>query len=236
MASLTTLFQLALGGLLLDRRAFQAQRNAPDGFSRGAMLVALIGLLVGIAVWVGNLGVYLTQPDADAFRDTLYDGLVRLPLYQDLLANVPELGVTIEQVFRQPQGGGLLAAGPLQSALNLILSPIFALLGWLLIGSIIHVVARAFGGVASFSQTLACTALVSGTSLLLLVQVVPYAQASATTTLGLIATYVAVRESHGLPAWRSFWAVMLGPLLLALLLGGLFCCVFFLLISAAGGV
>jgi hypothetical protein len=235
MASLTMLFQLALGGLLLDQRAFQAQRNAPDGFSRGALLVVLIGLLVGIAGWVGNLGVYLTQPDADAVRDTLYDGLVRLPLYQNLLADRPELGFAIEQAFSQSQGGGLLAAGPLQSALNLIFSPVLALLGWLLIGSIVHVVARAFGGTASFSQTLACTALVSGTSLLMLVQIVPYAQVAGTTTLGLIATYVAVRESHGLPAWRSFWAVMLGPLLLAVLLGGFFCCVFFLLVSAAGG-
>lgn len=235
MGSLTTIFQLALGGLLLDPRAFQSQRDDPAGLRRGALLVAMVGLLVGIAGWLGNLGEYLTQPSPDAIRQTLYEGVLRLPLYQSLVAAAPELGVAINEAFGQAQGGGVMGAGPLQDALFLVLAPLFALLVWFIVGSIVHIAARAFGGEAGFHQTLACTALASGANLLALVQLVPYAQVAATTTLALIATYVAVRESHRLPPWRSFWAVSLGPLLLALLGAGIFCCVLFLLVSAAGG-
>lgn len=231
MGSLTTLFQLALGGLLLDPQAFRIQRDAPEGFGRGALLVALVGLAVGLAAWIGNFGVYLTQPDANAFRDTLYDGVARLPLYQNLVAETPELGVAFEEAFNQPQGGGLLATGPIESLAGVLFAPVFALLGWFIVGSVVHIAARAFGGSAAYQQTMACTALASGAHLLALVQIVPYAQVAATTILGLLATYVAVRESHQLPAWPSFWAVALGPTLLLLLAAIFSCGLLFLLVS-----
>lgn len=232
MDSITTIVRLALGGLLLDPRAFQDQRDAPDGFGRGALLVALVGLLVGIAVWIGNVGVYLTQPDTNAFSATLYDGIVSLPLYQDMVAESPEIGFAFEEAFSQPQDFGILATGPVQSFFSIFLTPVFALLFWFIFGSVVHMAARAFGGVATYQQTMACTALASGANLLALVQVIPYAQVAATTILGLLATYVAVRESHQLPAWPTFWAVALGPTLLLVLLGTFFCCFLLLLVSA----
>ncbi|PDW03881.1 YIP1 family protein [Candidatus Viridilinea mediisalina] len=232
MDSIKTTFQLALGGLLLDPAAFREQRDAPDGFARGALLVALIGLLVGVAAWIGNLGVYATQPDATEFSATLYDGITSLPLYQNMVAESPEIGIAFEEAFSQPQDFGVLAAGPAQSFMAIFFTPVFALLGWFLFGSVVHIAARAFGGAATYQQTMACTALASGANLLALVQIVPYAQVAATTTLGLIATYVAVRESHQLPAWPTFWAVALGPTLLLVLLGTFFCCFLLLLVSA----
>lgn len=234
MESLSTILRLGLGGLLLDARAFQAQRDAPDGLRRGFLLVALVGLLLGLAGWVGDLGEYLTAPDPEVFRETLYRGLTSMPIYRRLAASDPELAAVIDQAFSQPQVAALGPA-PLIGAVGLLTTPLLHLLGWVLFGAIVHLVARAFGGTARFGQTLACTALASGASLLALVQVVPYAQVSATTLLGLLATFVAVREAHGLPPGRAFWAVALGPLLLAVLGAGLFCCVLFLFISALSG-
>ena len=233
MESLLAIFRLGLGGLLLDQQAFQAQRDAPDGLRRGFVLVVLVGLLVGLAAWIGDIGEYLTTPNPAQFSATLYEGLTALPLYQDLVAQVPELAAAMEQGLAQPQGG-LLGNTPLTGAVGLLTTPLAFSLSWLIFGTIIHIAARAFGGSASFGQTLACTALATGASLLALVQVVPYAQVAATTILGLIATYVAVREAHGLPPWRTFWAVSLGPLLLGLIGGGLFCCAFFLFVNALG--
>lgn len=234
MESLSTILRLGLGGLLLDPPAFQAQRDAPDGLRRGFALVALVGLLVGAAAWVGDIGEYLTTPDPAAFSETLYSGITGLPLYRQLAEQSPELSAAFDQAFAQPQAG-LLGPAPLAGALGLVATPLFYLLGWALFGSIVHIAARAFGGAATYRQTLACTALASGANLLALVQVVPYAQVAATTILGLIATYIAVREAHGLQPWRAFWAVSLGPLLLAVVGGGLLCCVLFLFISALGG-
>lgn len=234
MESLSTIFRLGLGGLLLDPQAFQAQRDRPDGLRRGFALVALVGLLVGVAAWLGDIGEYLTTPDPTVFAETFYSGITGLPIYRQLIATAPELSAAFDQAFAQPQPG-LFGATPLAGALGLITTPLLYLLGWLLFGAIAHIAARAFGGAASFGQTLACTALASGANLLALVQVIPYAQVAATTILGLIATYVAVREAHGLQPWRAFWAVTLGPLLLAVVGGGLLCCVLFLFISAASG-
>jgi hypothetical protein len=234
MESLSTIVRLGLGGLLLDPRAFQAQRDAPDGLRRGFALVALMGLLVGAAAWIGDIGEYLTTPDPATFTETLYRGVLGLPLTQDLIERSPELGPALHQAFAQPQAG-LFGATPLAGALGLIITPLLALLGWVLVGAIVHLAARAFGGGASFGQTLACTALASGANLLALVQVIPYAQVAATGILGLIATYVAVREAHALPPWRAFWAVSLGPLLLGVVLAGLTCCVVFFFVSALGG-
>lgn len=234
MESLATILRLGLGGLLLDPRAFQAQRDAPDGIRRGLVLVLLVGLLVGVAAWLGDIGEYLTTPDPAAVSETLYTGITGLPIYQQLVAAAPEFGAAFEQGFAQPQPA-LFGATPLAGALGVLTTPLIFLIGWLLFGAIVHIAARAFGGVAGFSQTLACTALATGVNLLALVQIVPYAQVAATTILGLLATYVAVREAHALAPWRAFWAVTLGPLLLAALVGGVFCCALFILISAVGG-
>jgi hypothetical protein len=234
MESLSTIFRLGLGGLLLDPRAFQAQRDAPGGLRRGFALVALVGLLVGGAAWIGDIGEFLTTPDPAVFTQTLYEGITGLPLYRQVIAEAPELAAAFDQAFAQPQAG-LIAQTPLAGAIGLLTTPLLALLSWLLFGTIVHVAARAFGGAASYGQTLACTALASGANLLAIVQIVPYAQVAATTILGLIATYVAVREAHGLPPGRAFWAVGLGPLLLAVVGGGLLCCALFLFISALGG-
>lgn len=235
MESLSSLFRLGLGGLLLDPRAFQSQRDAPDGLRRGFILVVLVGVLVGLAGWLGDIGEALTTPNPTQLVQTLYDGLTALPIYQDLVAAVPELSAAVDQIFSQPPAG-LFGPSILSGALSLLTTPLRYLLVWFTLGAIIHLAARAFGGGATFGQTLACTALAVGVNLLALVQLVPYAQVAATTILGLIATYVAVREAHGLQPWRAFWAVSLGPLLLGLVVGGLFCCSIFLFVNALGGV
>jgi hypothetical protein len=230
MEAQPSLMRLALGGLLLDPRAFRAQRDAPGGARRGFVLVLLIGLLVGIAALIGNFGETLTQPDPQLVSETLVRGIKAMPWYQQALEESPALAESVEQSLARP-GAFSFTPTPLASLVATVLAPVLAVLGWLISSTVVHLSARAFGGVGRFGQTLATTALASGASLLGLVQVVPYAEqipgslGLASGVLGLLATYVAVRETHSLPPWRSFWAVTLGPLLLGLLLLGLYCCV-----------
>lgn len=241
MESLSTIVRLGLGGLFLEPRAYQAQRDMPGGAGRGAALVALVALLVAAATLIGDLGEYLTQPDPALVSETLYSGLTAMPWYEELTASSPELAASFEQLFNQT-GGFSLTPSPMTGVISLFASPLIALISWLIMGAVVHVAARAFGGGARFGQTLACTAVASGAGLLGLVQVVPYAETIpgalllATSTLGLLSTYVAVREAHGLPPWRSFWAVLIGPTLLTVLLAGLYCCVVFLFASALTGL
>jgi hypothetical protein len=241
MEAQPSLVRLVVGGLLLDPRAYRAQRDHPAGVRRGLVLVLLISLLVGVATLIGNLGESLTQPDSQQASEVILRGLTRMPWYQEALEESPEVAASLEQSFAQP-GAFSFTPSPLSSLVSTVLTPPLSLLGWLISGTVIHIAARAFGGAASFGQTLAVTALASSASLLGLVQIVPYAEqipgslAVASGLLGLIATYLAVREAHGLPPWRSFWAVTIGPLLLTLLVVALYCCVVFLFASAAGSL
>ena len=235
-----SLVRLALGGLMLDPQAYRAQRESPVGMRRGLVLVLLIGLLVGVASLIGDLGEYLTQPDPQAVRDTLFSGLTAMPWYQQVVESTPGFAESFEQLFAQA-GGLSLTPTPVGSLVGVIITPLVGVISWFIGGALVHLVAKAFGGTARFGQTLAATALASSANLLGLVQVIPYAEAipgvlvSAVLLLGLLCSYVAVRETHGLAPWRSFWAVTLGPVLLGLLLLALYCCVVFVFASALGG-
>lgn len=240
MDSPPSLVRLALGGLLLDTRAFRAQRDYPGGVRRGLLLVALIGLAVGLAALIGDLGEYLTQPDPETVRETIYSGITRMPWYGEARETTPELAELVDQTFSRP-GAFALTPTPLASALGVLIGPLAGIISWFIGGSFIHIAARAFGGAGSYSQTLAAYAVAHGVNLLGLVQVVPYAEQlpfallGAGTLLGMIASYVAVRETHGLPPRRAFWAVLIGPLLLGVLLVGAYCCLIFVVIGLAGG-
>lgn len=234
MQSLLSLFRLGFDGLLLRPEAYRDQRDSPDGLRRGFALVAIIGLLVGVATLIGDLGEYVAQPSAAQISQTIYDGLKAMPWYAQLSEGNPQFPAQFDQIFTQVNqavqlisGGGLLG-----SVAGVITTPLLMLVGWLIFGTIAHLMARALGGRAGFSQTLACTALAAGVNLLGVVQLIPFAQVAGTTLLGLIASYVAIREAHELAPWSAFWAALLGPLLLAVLLAGLACIVFFFAISA----
>ncbi|MBX0328553.1 YIP1 family protein [Oscillochloris sp. ZM17-4] len=234
MQSVLSLFRLGLDGLLLNPEAYRDQRDAPDGLRRGFVLVTIIGLLVGFAAMVGNLGEYASQPSSEAIAQTIHDGLRAMPWFGQLSeldsqfpAQFDTIFAQITQIIQATSGGGLIG-----SLTGVITTPLLMLVGWLIFGSVAHLMARALGGRAAFSQTLACTALAAGVNILGIVQVIPFAQVAGTTLLGLVASYVAVREAHALPPWSAFWATMLGPAILLLILIGLACVGVFLGIGA----
>ena len=235
MQSVLSLFRLGIDGLLLNPLAYREQRDSPDGLRRGFALVAIIGLLVGVAATIGHLGEYVSQPSSTAITKAAYDGLRAMPWFTQLSKLDSTFPTRFDQQFAQmSQSIQTISGGSLISSLaGVITTPLIMVVGWLLSGGIAHLMARALGGRAAFSQTLACTALAAGVNILSVVQVIPFAQVTGTTLLGLVASYVAIREAHGLPPWRAFWATMLGPVLLALILVGLGCVVIALALGAA---
>jgi hypothetical protein len=236
MQSVLSLFRLGLGGILLEPQAFRAQRDAPNGLRRGFLLVLLVGLLVGLAALIGNLGEYLAQPSPTAVAQTIADGLRAMPWFAKVAAANPEFPAQFDRSLGQAfQSLSLLNGGGLAGSLaGVIAAPLLLVLGWLIYGLLCHLMARALGGKASLGQTLACVAVASGVNLLGAVQIIPFAQVSGTTLLGLAASYVAIREAHGLPPWRAFWAAVIGPILLMLLLAGLFCLGIVFVLSSIG--
>ncbi|EFO80623.1 hypothetical protein OSCT_1563 [Oscillochloris trichoides DG-6] len=233
MGTVQQIINLGLEGLLLNPTAYRDQRDSPQGLRRGFMLVVLIGLLVGVASLIGDLGEYVTQPSAATISQAVYDGLREMPWYADLSETDPDFPNQFDQIFTQvTQSIQLFNGGIGRSFGGIITTPIMLLLGWFLFSLISHPMARALGGQASFSQTMACTALAAGANLLALVQIVPFAQVAGTTLLGLIASYVAIREAHQLQPWRAFWATMIGPIILVVLFVIAACIGIFLVLGA----
>lgn len=235
MQPLLSLLRLGLGGMLLDPQAYRAQRDAPNGLGRGFALVLLVGLLVGVAALVGNLLESLAQPSSAAVVETTYAGIRALPWYQEQVEADPAFAEAFEISFNDAvRNLSIFGGGGLGDRLLLpLLTPVLALLGWLIGGTVAHLAARALGGSATLSQTLSTTALGAGVNLLGLVQIVPFAQVAGTILLGLLASYVAIRETHALSPWRSFWATLIGPLLLVLLGAALGCALFFMIVGIA---
>lgn len=219
MQSVLSLFRLGLDGLLLNPTAYRSQRDAPDGLRRGFILVALVGILVGFASLIGNIGEYLSEPSPELVSQTVYDKLRAMPLFTDLSSNNPNFSAQFDQIFNLATQINQLASGGglIRNLAGLIIIPLTLLAIWLVFGIVAHLMARSLGGKGTFSQTLACTALASGINMLGVVQLIPFAQGAGTMLLGLIASYIAIREAHTLPPWRAFWATVFGPAIVVLL-------------------
>ncbi len=233
MGTVQQILRMGLEGMLLNPVAYRDQRDSPDGLRRGFMLILMIGLLVGVASLIGDLGEYVSQPRGTVISQTVYDGLREMPWYQQLEEEDPNFPAQFDQIFDQiTQTIQLVNGGLDRSMSGIITTPLVMLLGWLIFSLISHPMARAMGGQASLSQTMACTALAAGANLLAIIQIVPFAQVAATTLLGLIASYVAIREAHQLQPWRAFWATMIGPIILGILLIVAACIVIFGVLGA----
>jgi len=137
-----SLVRLALGGLLLDPTAYRAQRESPVGMRRGLILVLLIGLLVGVAALIGDVGELLTQPDPQAVSDTLRSGLTAMPWYEQAVEATPGFADAFEQFFAQI-GGLSFTPTPLGSALGVLTTPLVAVISWFIGGAMVHLRHRA---------------------------------------------------------------------------------------------
>ncbi len=231
MESLSYFLRLSTAGLLLDVESFQMQRDNPKTLRDGFVVVLLIGVLVGVAGIIGNLLSMLAMPDPQAFLDVIKSHLERAAFVTELQRGNP--GFSLDPVFDQLtrlvnvlRWSGLIGA---------VVTPVVYVINWLVYGAVAHVAARMLGGDGSFAQTLGCTALASGANWLAVVQIIPFAQVAGTTLLGLIGCYLGLRAAHHLPAWRAFWATLIGPIFLGLLLIVLGCGALAVLIAVGQG-
>ncbi len=228
--------QMGIRGLFLDQTVFQQQRDATDGLKRGFILVLLVGLVLGVAAMIGQVGEFLVSHDIDVAMQVIYERLIVMPWYQNLSSSEPVFDTIFKQWYDQITGIiKLFEQVTIPGALlNLVIVPIRQVALWLIYGVVAHMVARIVGGRGSLAQTLGCTALASGVSLLGVIQIVPFAQVSGVFLLTMIANYLAIREAHELTPRQAFWATIFGPLLLLLLALGAVCIALFMIINASG--
>ncbi|MEJ5346090.1 MAG: Yip1 family protein [Chloroflexus sp.] len=231
MESLAHFVRLSTAGLLLDVNTFRAQRDNPYALREGFLVVIVVGVIVGIASLIGSILSRMATPDPTAVIEVLQRYSERIPLFSGLQEVDPDF--SFEPIFDLLTG--VFSTLQWSSLIGAIATPLVYVLGWLIYGTVAHLAARSLGGDGTFAQTLGCTALASGANLLAAVQIIPFATVAGTTLLGLIGCYLGLRAAHNLPAWRAFWATLIGPILLILILLVVSCGALAILIASAQG-
>jgi phenylpyruvate tautomerase PptA (4-oxalocrotonate tautomerase family) len=206
----------------------------------------MVGLLLGLVRFISSALATLINPaPADATR-IIVEEISRSSWY----AALPS--ASQEQLSAGAIAGlwQFVVPGIPAGFLGLFVNPLVNLIIWLLFGLFAHLMGRVFGGVANLRQTLSCTALASGPQLLGCLLIFPQAvavpllgvvsgtlgltQSLAISLLTMLANYVAIREAHQLAPWRAFWATILGPLFILLVLFCGYCAFAFLVVQQAG--
>lgn len=223
METITTTFRQAVDALLLRDSAYRSMRDSPNPFVRGLLFIVSVGIIVALVSIVGAILLRLTSPDMGAIQEAVWQGMQEMPWVQDVPEDVrPQV---LEEVRRNFDLGWRLARqftpGIGSAILNVILNPIFLVVGWLVYGLLAFLAARALGGTGRLDQTYGTTALAAAPRILGVVNVIPYVETAGLGIWALICNYLALKNTHDLSPWRAFWATVVPLILLFLFVIGL---------------
>ncbi len=207
--------------LVLEGEPFLTMADDDEPWLEGLFLIVVLGLLIGLAKFVGGLLLTVSLPPSDAMIEALAQAWRQIggPFAQ--AAGVE----TVETFLRQQWSLVALATGSgggWARLLVFIIAPALLLAQWLLYGLVGHGIARLMGGKASVSQTLGTTALMVAPQTFLLFDVVPFVTVSAVMigVWSLLIFYRALQIAHDLPWQKAVWAAVLPPAMLFVLIGG----------------
>jgi hypothetical protein len=238
------------GALTLNQRMLEGMRESPQVVRRGLLVVVLVGLLVGgvdgLRTMLAVLDPARTVAPQQAALKQQSDQIVTQiadPAGQALVRGLLELPVALlssaERVAELPTPLPR-AVGALTSGLSVLVTTPVSYLGGLLLAIILaHIAARQFGGQGSLQQMLGLGALSVAPHALDALSFVPILG----STLGLVAwgwglviLIAAVSTAHRLNSGRATLAVLLYPLILALLGIVAYCGLVFFSVALLSGV
>lgn len=226
--------QLGWDALLLRRDAYERMRTAANPVVKGLVLIVVVGAIIALLGFVGDVLEWATMPDLMAIKDTVLENLMDMPWW-DMAAQDPQFeriftqwwdfGWGIAETFAQPNVGA--------AAASIILTPLGLLVRWLLYGLLAYLFARLLGGGGDFSETLGVLALAVAPQALNVFGLFPYVELGGVVAIwGLLCAYVGLKTAHDLPWHRAAWATLL-PFILVLVIALLGACLGSAIFAAA---
>lgn len=205
--------------LVFEAEPFIVMVDDDEPWQEGLFMTVLVGLLIGIAHWIGGLLMTASLPPSDAV----------LPLILQAWRTAgfgPEITVQVEGVISNGWRwfGFFTGYGSGWAGLLMLLGiPLLLVLQWLLFGLVGHMVAKGMGGVGTLNQTLGAVALAIAPQTLLLFRVIPFVSVSGALLFvwSLLVAYRAMEVAHQLPWRRAVWAAVIPALVILVLAGGL---------------
>jgi hypothetical protein len=232
---------LVVRAIFLRTDAYEEMREARNPFIKGLFIIVIVGVIIALATLLGTALEWASSPNLADIQETVYEGIIQMPWYRQMLQEVPDYG----KMFRQQYDLGwtmarMFGASSPGSALgNVVLTPLSLVIGWLVYGLLAHLFARLLKGEATLSQTLGCTALAVAPQVLKLTELLPFvAVGGVVGTWMLICRYMALKQAHRFAWGRAFWATVLPMVtlwLLALILAAMGVLVFGALASVLLG-
>ncbi len=224
-------WHLWLGGLFLKPEAYVYQRDRRNPLAHGLLFIIVIGVIVALAGILGAGLRFAFSPNADAVKNTVLNHLEAMPFYTTM---APAAQIQFQagyDNFWNNFGGALLGypinGGDLGRLLaTIVTTPLFWIIGWLVYGLLVHLVARGRAHPEHYlASALGTIALATSPQLLNVVSFLPNAGVSG-IVLGLwtmICNVFAIRTAYRLTTAHAIWAALFPLLLLLIVLIVLSC-------------
>lgn len=217
--------ELWLGAMFLKNETFAYERDQKNPFGNGLVYIALIGVILALADILGGGLRYAISPTADAIKNTVLVHLQGMPFYDmfdSATADMFNRGFerTWDALGSVFMGYPVDTRGFVTLALSIITTPLGLILGWLIYGALVHLVARGWNPETSFGELLAPLALATSPQLINVLTLFPNVGVSgvALALWGLICNIVAIRNAYQTTGRRALWGALFPLLLLFLLI------------------
>lgn len=217
--------ELWLGAMFLKTETYAYERDQKNAFGSGLLYIALIGVVVALAHILSAGLRYATSPSLDAIKNTVLVHLQAMPFYETLSPSALE---QFERGFQQSweQFGSFFVGYPTNTAsfvtlmLGVLTVPLGLIIGWLIYGALIHLIARGWNPQTSFSELLAPLALATSPYFLNVLTLFPAVGVSGITIAlwTFICNVIAVRVAYQTTTRRAVWGALFPIVLLILLI------------------
>jgi hypothetical protein len=204
--------------LVFETEPFLTMVEDDNPWVEGLFFVTCIGVLLGVAHFIGGVLLTASLPPADAVRAALLPGIQQLAAQMGVSDDPAQIAADFRQLWGWSAGFFGYQSG-LARFFFAILQPIELVLQWFLLALVTFVAARLLGGKGTLVKTLGTMALSAAPYVLGLLTIIPFVSVSG-LLLGvwsLLIAYRAVAVSHQLSWPRAALAVLVGPILLLLI-------------------
>jgi hypothetical protein len=237
MDGIVNSLRLGWKAMLFKEDAYEEMRTTDNPVVKGLILILIVGVVIALFAFVGDVLEWATIPDLGEIKDTVYFYLTQMPWWK-LAAEEPMFVEEFERWYDFGWSIGMMASPSVGSAFaNIITTPIGLLIRWLVYGLLAYLFARWLGGEASFTETLGVLALAVAPQVLNLITIIPYVTlGNLVAVWGILCAYVGLKTAHKLSWGKALGATLL-PFILVLGVLVLASCLATAIIAAlAGGV
>ncbi|MGD8518102.1 MAG: Yip1 family protein [Anaerolineae bacterium] len=230
--------RLGWEALLFKEDAYERMRSARNPVTQALLLIIVIGVIVALLGVIGEVLSWATTPDLNEIREVVFEYMMRMPWWQEVLRADPAAADAMRQGYEQgwrffPM---LFGAPNIWGAfLGIIMTPIQLILYWVIYGLLAYIFARWLGGTADLSQTLGVLGLAVMPVALNALSLLPYVSlGSLVSVWSVLMAYIGLKVAHKLTWAQAVWVALLPFILVLAAIAAVACLSSFALAAAIG--